>query len=110
MKFKENNRTHQSEKNKDKLILVLNIKSKEAISEKVKDFFNECYSFLENLVGKDNVVYVEIHYDEDIPYLHFYFMPIVSVVKRKVFETDSNSNVVYREGIDKKWNQFKKRL
>ena len=37
-------------------------------------------------------------------------MPIVSVVKRKVFETDSNSNVVYREGIDKKWNQFKKRL
>lgn len=56
MKFKENNRTHQFGKDKDKLILVLNIKSKEAISEKVKDFFNECYSFLENLVGKVNEI------------------------------------------------------
>ena len=32
-------------------------------------------------------------------------MPIVSVVKRKVFETDSNGNIVYREGIDKKGNK-----
>lgn len=39
-------------------------------------------------------------------------MPIVGVVKRKVFETDSNGNIVYRESIDKKGNkkciQFKK--
>ena len=37
MKFKENNKTHQFGKDKDKLILVLNIKSKEAISEKVNE-------------------------------------------------------------------------
>jgi len=35
-------------------------------------------------------------------------MPIVSVAKRKVFETNSNGNIVYREGIDKKCIQFKK--
>ena len=105
MKFKESDRTHQVGKDKGKPILVPDIKSKEDIPEKVKKFFDESYSFLENLVGKDNVVYAEIHYDEDTPHLHFYFMPIVSVVKRKVFETDSNGNIVYREGIDKKGNK-----
>ena len=58
-------------------------------------------------VGKDNVVFAEIHYDEDTPHLHFYFMPIVSDVKRKVFETDSNGNIVYREGIDNKRHKTK---
>lgn len=105
MKFKESNRNHQVGKDKGKPILVPDIKSKEDIPEKVKKFFDESYSFLENLVGKDNVVYAEIHYDEDTPHLHFYFMPIVNVVKRKVFETDSNGNIVYREGIDKKGNK-----
>lgn len=36
-------------------------------------------------------------------------MPIVSVVKRKVFETDSNGNIVYREGIDKKMYPVQKK-
>ena len=87
MKFKDSGRTHQVGKDKGKPILVPDIKSKEDIPEKVMGFFNESYNFLEQLVGKDNVVYAEIHFDEDTPHLHFYFMPIVSVVKRKVFET-----------------------
>ena len=32
-------------------------------------------------------------------------MPIVDEVRRKVFETDSNGNIIYREGIDKKGNK-----
>lgn len=32
-------------------------------------------------------------------------MPIVDEVRRKVFETDSNGNIIYREGIDKKVNK-----
>ena len=105
MKFKESNRTHQVGKDKGKPILVPDIKSKEDIPEKVKKFFDESYNFLEQLVGKDNVVYAEIHFDEDTPHLHFYFMPIVNVVKRKVFETDKDGNLIYREGIDKKGNK-----
>ena len=105
MKFKDSGRTHQVGKDKGKPILVPDIKSKEDIPEKVMGFFNESYNFLEQLVGKDNVVYAEIHFDEDTPHLHFYFMPIVSVVKRKVFETDKNGNLIYREGIDKKGNK-----
>ena len=92
-------------KDKGKTILVPDIKSKEDIPEKVMGFFNESYNFLEQLVGKDNVVYAEIHFDEDTPHLHFYFMPIVNVVKRKVFETDKDGNLIYREGIDKKGNK-----
>ena len=105
MKFKDSVRTHQVGKDKGKTILVPDIKSKEDIPEKVMGFFNESYNFLEQLVGKDNVVYAEIHFDEDTPHLHFYFMPIVNVVKRKVFETDKDGNLIYREGIDKKGNK-----
>ena len=105
MKFKDSGRTHQVGKDKGEPILVPDIKSKEDIPEKVMGFFNESYNFLEQLVGKDNVVYAEIHFDEDTPHLHFYFMPIVSVVKRKVFETDKDGNLIYREGIDKKGNK-----
>lgn len=105
MKFKDSGRTHQVGKDKGKPILVPDMKSKEDIPEKVMGFFNESYNFLEQLVGKDNVVYAEIHFDEDTPHLHFYFMPIVNVVKRKVFETDKDGNLIYREGIDKKGNK-----
>lgn len=105
MKFKDSGRTHQVGKDKGKTILVPDIKSKEDIPEKVMGFFNESYNFLEQLVGKDNVVYAEIHFDEDTPHLHFYFMPIVNVVKRKVFETDKDGNLIYREEIDKKGNK-----
>lgn len=105
MKFKDSGRTHQVGKDKGKPILVPDIKSKEDIPEKVMGFFNESYNFLEQLVGKDNVVYAEIHFDEDTPHLHFYFMPIVNIVKRKVFETDKDGNLIYREGIDKKGNK-----
>lgn len=105
MKFKDSGRTHQVGENKGKPILVPDIKSDDDIPEKIKDFFNDSYNFLENLVGKDNVVYAQIHYDEDTPHLHFYFMPIVNEVRRKVFETDTNGNIIYREGIDKKGNK-----
>ena len=63
MKFKESNRNHQVGKDKGKPILVPDKKSKEDIPEKVKKFFDESYSFLENLVGKDNVVYAKIQDD-----------------------------------------------
>ena len=80
MKFNKSTRTHQVGKEKGKPILVPDIKFKEDIPEKGKEFFDESYSFLEFLVGKDNVVCVEIHCDEDTQHLHFYFITIVSVV------------------------------
>ena len=105
MNFKASDKTHQVGKDKWKPIYIPDIKSNDDIPEKVKDFFQDSYNFLEKLVGKENVIYAEVHYDEDTPHMHFYFMPIVNEVRRKVFETDSNGNIVYREGIDKKGNK-----
>ena len=105
MKFKASDRIQQVGKNKGKPIYIPDIKSDEDIPEKVKDFFKDSYNFLEELVGKDNIVYAEVHYDEDTPHLQFYFIPVVNEVKRKVFETDTNGNIIYREGIDKKGNK-----
>ena len=96
---------YQVGKDKWKPIYIPDIKSNDDIPEKVKDFFQDSYNFLEKLVGKENVIYAEVHYDEDTPHMHFYFMPIVNEVKRKVFETGSNENIIYREGIDKKGNK-----
>ncbi len=39
--------------------------------------------FLENLIGKENIVLTQIHYDEDTPHLQAYFLPIVNEIKRK---------------------------
>ncbi len=104
MKFIDSGRTHQIGKDKGKPILIPDIKSNEDIPEKVKDFFNESYNFLENLVGKENIVYAEVHYDEDTPHMHFYFLPVVNEVKRKVFEKDKDGNLIKHEVIGKDGN------
>ncbi len=105
MKFKKSDRIHQVGKDKGKPILIPDIKSSEDIPEKVKEFFDSSYEFLENLVGKENIVYAEIHYDEDTPHMHFYFLPVVNEVKRKLFEKDKNGNLVKHEVIGKDGNK-----
>lgn len=46
--------------------------------------------------------------DEYIPYLHFYFIPIVSIVKRKVFETDLKDilNINYKKNFVTKIKKY----
>ena len=97
MNFKPNGRKIEYGKNKGENILIPNIKDEKDIPEKVKTFFKDSYDFLEDLVDKENIVYAEVHYDEDTPHMHFYFIPVVNEVKRKVFETDSKGNLVKHE-------------
>lgn len=97
MNFKPSGRKIEYGKNKGEDILIPDIKDEKDISEKVKNFFKDSYDFLEDLVGKENIVYAEVHYDEDTPHMHFYFIPVVNEVKRKVFETDSKGNLVKHE-------------
>ena len=97
MNFKPSGRKIEYGKNKGEDILIPDIKDEKDIPEKVKTFFKDSYDFLEDLVGKENIVYVEVHYDEDTPHMHFYFIPVVNEVKRKVFETDSKGNLVKHE-------------
>ena len=97
MNFKPSDRKIEYGKNKGEDILIPDIKDEKDIPEKVKTFFKDSYDFLEDLVGKENIVYAEVHYDEDTPHMHFYFIPVVNEVKRKVFETDSKGNLIKHE-------------
>lgn len=101
MNFKPSGRKIEYGKNKGEDILIPDIKDEKDIPEKVKTFFKDSYDFLEDLVGKENIVYAEVHYDEDTPHMHFYFIPVVNEVKRKVFETDSKGNLIKHEVIGK---------
>lgn len=104
MKFKKSNRIYKMGKKKGQNILVPDIKSKDDIPIKVKEFFDSSYKFLEDFVGKENIIYAEVHYDEDTPHMHFYFLPVVNEVKRKLFETDSDGNIIKHEVIGKDGN------
>ena len=97
MNFKPSGRKIEYGKNKGEDILIPDIKGEKDIPEKVKTFFKDSYDFLEDLVGKENIVYAEVHYNEDTPHMHFYFIPVVNEVKRKVFETDSKGNLIKHE-------------
>ena len=87
--FKESNRIYQSGDKKGQNILVPDIKSKDDILSEVTKYFDCCMKFLEDLVGKENIVMAQVHYDEDTPHLQVCFLPIVNEVKRKCYKRDS---------------------
>ena len=60
--------------------------------------FDYCMKFLENLVGKENIVIAQVHYDEDTPQLQAYFLLIVNEVKRKCCKRDSDDNLIKENG------------
>lgn len=96
--FKESNRIYQSGDKKGQNILVPDIKSKDDIPSEVTKYFDCCMKFLEDLVGKENIVMAQVHYDEDTPHLQAYFLPIVNEVKRKWYKRDSEGNLIKENG------------
>ena len=96
--FKESDRIYQSGDKKGQNILVPDIKSKDDIPSEVTKYFDCCMKFLEDLVGKENIVMAQVHYDEDTPHLQAYFLPIVNEVKRKCYKRDSDGNLIKENG------------
>lgn len=95
--MKDTGRVHVEGKHIGEPIFCPDIKSKEDIPEPVLEYFNESYRFLSNIVGKENVVYAGVHFDEDTPHMHFYFLPVVDHVRRKVFETDDSGKKITKQ-------------
>lgn len=58
--FKETDRVYQSGDKKGQNILVPDIKSKVDIPYEVTKYFNCCMKFLEDLVGKGNIVMAQV--------------------------------------------------
>lgn len=96
--FKESNRIYQSGDKKGQNILVPDIKSKDDIPSEVTKYFDCCMKFLEDLVGKENIVMAQVHYDENTPHLQAYFLPIVNEIKRKCYKRDSEGNLIKENG------------
>ena len=88
--MKDTGRVHVEGNHIGEPIFCPDIKTKKDIPEKVLEYFDESYRFMSNIVGKENVVYAGVHFDEDTPHMHFYFLPVVDHVRRKVFETDES--------------------
>ena len=101
MKFEDTGEFHTEGKYKGEPIQKALIKSKEDIPERVLEYFNYSNKFMCNLVGKENVIYSAIHFDENTPHMHFYFTPVVHEVKRKFFETDKDGHQILKPYITK---------
>ena len=101
MKFEDTGEFYTEGKHKGEPIQKALIKSKEDIPERVLEYFNYSNEFMCNLVGKENVIYSAIHFDENTPHMHFYFTPVVHEVKRKVFETDKDGHQILKLYITK---------
>lgn len=98
LSFKETDSVYQSGDKKGQNILVPNVKSKYDIPYEVTKYFDCCMKFLEDLVGKENIVMAQVHYDEDTPHLQAYFLPIVNEVKRKCYKRDPEGNLIKENG------------
>lgn len=102
--FKETDRKYKSGKKEGQNILVPDIKSENDIPAEVCSFFVESYDFLKNMVGEENIVMAQIHFDEDTPHLQAYFLPVVNEVKRKCYQRDKNGNLIKEIKKDKNGN------
>lgn len=94
MPFRNSFRKYQSGDKEGQDILVPHIKSKNDIPDEVTRYFDCCMDFLKDLVGEENIVMAQVHYDEDTPHLQAYFLPIVDTVKRKCYKRDEKGNLV----------------
>lgn len=101
MKFEDTGKKYLTGEHKGEPINKVVINNPNDIPEQVLNYFKYSHEFLSNLVGKENVVYSAIHFDEDTPHMHFYFTPVVNEVHRKVFETDSNGHQILKSYIGK---------
>ena len=52
--------------------------------EELPLFFNECYKFLNNRYGKENVITAPVHMDETSPHIHYAFVPVVTDKKKGI--------------------------
>lgn len=97
MKFIDSGRTYKTADKKGQIIKVPYIKAKDDIPHSITRFFDCCMEFLKQYVGEENIVLVQVHYDEDTPHLQAYFLPIVNEVKRKCFVKDNLGNLIKEE-------------
>ena len=51
--------------------------------EELPLFFSECYKFLTERYGRENVITAPVHMDETSPHIHYAFVPVVTDKKKE---------------------------
>lgn len=66
--------------------------------ERLREFFQQSYTFLERRYGQDNVISAYVHMDEVTPHMHFAFVPVTEDKRRGGFKV-SAKEVLTRQDL-----------
>lgn len=65
--------------------------------EELPLFFDECYKFLNNRYGKENVITAPVHMDETSPHIHYAFVPVVIDKKKGIPKLSAKERITRKD-------------
>lgn len=65
--------------------------------DRLSEFFQQSYVFLEQRYGRENVVSAYVHMDETTPHMHFAFVPVTRDKKRNGFKVSAREVLTRQE-------------
>ena len=65
--------------------------------EELPLFFSECYKFLNDRYGKENVITAPVHMDETSPHIHYAFVPVVTDKKKGILKLSAKERITRKD-------------
>ena len=104
--FKESDRSYQSGDKKGQNILVPDIKSKNDIPSEVTKYFDCCIKFLEDFVGKENIVWLKFIMMKILLIYKLISYLLLMKLKENVIKRDSAGNLI-KEMVRQYYSEIK---
>ncbi|MCU6729050.1 chromosome segregation protein SMC [uncultured Ruminococcus sp.] len=60
-------------------------------------FFDECYKFLTERYGRENVITAPVHMDETSPHIHYSFIPVVTDKKKGIPKLSAKERITRKD-------------
>lgn len=67
------------------------------IPEELPLFFSECYKFLTERYGRENVITAPVHMDETSPHIHYAFVPVVTDKKKGIPKLSAKERITRKD-------------
>ena len=65
--------------------------------EELPLFFSECYKFLTERYGRENVITAPVHMDETSPHIHYAFVPVVTDKKKGIPKLSAKERITRKD-------------
>lgn len=65
--------------------------------EELPLFFSECYKFLTERYGRENVITAPVHMDETSPHIHYSFIPVVTDKKKGILKLSAKERITRKD-------------